>query len=159
MGEFLGASAARWLWLCLRCDCFLFINDARSLDSSISKESEDDVFSVFYPTSESKMFGEYFSKIPKKKIKDLSQNLETFGLFACFSSLFGASFGTNFQVPEVFCTLCVSAKEVVFSISRSHLQIELRITLQETNSSHLKIDGWKTILSFWGPGLFSGANC
>ncbi len=26
----------------------------------------------------------------------------------------------------------------------------------ETNSSHLKMDGWKTILSFWD-GLFSGA--
>ncbi len=29
-------------------------------------------------------------------------------------------------------------------------------TLPETNSSHLKFDGWKTILSFWD-GLFSGA--
>ena len=32
------------------------------------------------------------------------------------------------------------------------------VTLPETNSSHLKIDGWNTILSFWGKfGLFSGA--
>ena len=31
-----------------------------------------------------------------------------------------------------------------------------RLTLPETNSSHLQIDGWKTILSFWD-GLFSGA--
>jgi len=31
-------------------------------------------------------------------------------------------------------------------------------TLPETNSSHLKIDGWKTILSFWEFGLFSGAK-
>ena len=30
------------------------------------------------------------------------------------------------------------------------------VTLPETNSSHLKMDGWKTILSFWD-GLFSGA--
>ncbi len=29
-------------------------------------------------------------------------------------------------------------------------------TLLETNSSHLKMDGWNTILSFWD-GLFSGA--
>ena len=29
-------------------------------------------------------------------------------------------------------------------------------TLPETNSSHLKMDGWNTILSFWD-GLFSGA--
>ena len=29
-------------------------------------------------------------------------------------------------------------------------------TLPETNSSHLKMDGWNTILSYWG-GLFSGA--
>ena len=28
-------------------------------------------------------------------------------------------------------------------------------TLPKTNSSHLKIDDWKTILSFW-KGLFSG---
>ena len=31
-------------------------------------------------------------------------------------------------------------------------------TLPETNSSRLKIDGWKTILSFWEFGLFSGAK-
>ena len=29
-------------------------------------------------------------------------------------------------------------------------------TLPETNSSPLKMDGWKTIVSYWG-GLFSGA--
>ena len=29
-------------------------------------------------------------------------------------------------------------------------------TLPETNSSHLKMDGWNTILSYWG-GLFPGA--
>ncbi len=34
----------------------------------------------------------------------------------------------------------------------------LPITLPETNSSHLKMDGWNTIVSFWN-GLFSGANC
>ena len=31
-----------------------------------------------------------------------------------------------------------------------------KITLPQTNSSHLKMDGWNTILSFWD-GLFSGA--
>ena len=31
-----------------------------------------------------------------------------------------------------------------------------RHTLPETNSSHLKMDGWNTIVSFWD-GLFSGA--
>jgi len=31
-----------------------------------------------------------------------------------------------------------------------------RGTLPETNSSHLKMDGWNTIVSFWD-GLFSGA--
>ena len=29
-------------------------------------------------------------------------------------------------------------------------------TLPETNTSPLKMDGWNTILSYWGPGLFSG---
>ena len=33
-----------------------------------------------------------------------------------------------------------------------------RVTLPETNGSLLKMDGWNTILSYWG-GLFSGANC
>ena len=28
------------------------------------------------------------------------------------------------------------------------------ITLPQTNSSHLKMDGGKTIVSFWGFGLF-----
>ena len=32
-------------------------------------------------------------------------------------------------------------------------------SLKLTASLHLKMDGWKTIVSFWGPGLFSGANC
>ena len=32
------------------------------------------------------------------------------------------------------------------------------VTLPETNSSHLKMDGWNTIVSFWD-GPFSGANC
>ncbi len=27
-------------------------------------------------------------------------------------------------------------------------------TLPETNSSHLKMDGWNTIVSFWGPAYF-----
>ena len=31
-------------------------------------------------------------------------------------------------------------------------------TLPETNSSHLKMDGWE-ITYLLGPGLFSGANC
>ena len=35
----------------------------------------------------------------------------------------------------------------------------MQITLPETNGLHLNMDGWKTIVSFWGPGLFSGANC
>ena len=35
--------------------------------------------------------------------------------------------------------------------------LEIGITLPETNSSHLKMDGWNTILSYWG-GLFSGAT-
>ena len=26
--------------------------------------------------------------------------------------------------------------------------------LPETNSSHLKMDGWNTIVSFWGPAYF-----
>ena len=29
-------------------------------------------------------------------------------------------------------------------------------TLPETNSSHLKMDGWNTIVSFWGPAYFQG---
>ena len=34
------------------------------------------------------------------------------------------------------------------------LLINLSIILPETNSSHLKMDGWNTILSFWGPAYF-----
>ena len=33
---------------------------------------------------------------------------------------------------------------------------DLAVTLPETNSSYLKMDGWKTIVSFWET-LFSGA--
>ena len=31
-------------------------------------------------------------------------------------------------------------------------------SLKPTPSSALKMDGWNTIFSFWGPGLFSGAT-
>ena len=33
------------------------------------------------------------------------------------------------------------------------------ITLPETKSSHLKMDGWNTIVSFWAPAYFLVANC
>ena len=29
-------------------------------------------------------------------------------------------------------------------------------TIPETNSSHLKMDGWNTIVSYWGPAYFQG---
>ena len=32
----------------------------------------------------------------------------------------------------------------------------LNATLPETNSSPLKMDGWNTIVSFWGPAYFQG---
>ena len=32
-------------------------------------------------------------------------------------------------------------------------------TLPETNSSHLKMDGWKTILSFWGKKAYFQGLC
>ncbi len=32
------------------------------------------------------------------------------------------------------------------------------IILPETNSSPLKMDGWNTILSYWGPAYFQGRN-
>ena len=30
------------------------------------------------------------------------------------------------------------------------------LTLPETNRLHLKVDGWNTIVSFWGPAYFQG---
>ena len=39
----------------------------------------------------------------------------------------------------------------------SNARIHFGDAFPETNSSHLKIDGWETILSFW-EGLFSGAR-
>ena len=41
-----------------------------------------------------------------------------------------------------------------------HIQNNSVNTLPETNISPLKINGWKPILSLWGPvGLFSGGLC
>ena len=34
-----------------------------------------------------------------------------------------------------------------------------KYTLPETNSSHMKMDGWNTIVSFWGPASFGGFCC
>ena len=33
---------------------------------------------------------------------------------------------------------------------------KIQIILPETNNSHLKIDGWNTIVSFWRPAYFPG---
>ena len=39
------------------------------------------------------------------------------------------------------------------------MKTHIKLTLPATNSSHLKMDGWNTIVSFWGNfGLFSGAK-
>ena len=48
-----------------------------------------------------------------------------------------------------------------FGLSKGHdwkkLEPEINYYLMATNSSPLKMDGWNTIVSFWGSGLFSGA--
>ena len=43
-------------------------------------------------------------------------------------------------------------------LTGGYLRSTIICTLPETNSSPLKIDGWKTHFHL-GPGLFSGANC
>ena len=35
-------------------------------------------------------------------------------------------------------------------------RMSFKTTLPKTNSSHLEMDGWETILSFWDPAYFSG---
>ena len=45
-----------------------------------------------------------------------------------------------------------SKVEILFRGGRLYM-----VTLPETNSSLLKMDGWNTILSYWG-GLFSGVS-
>ena len=42
---------------------------------------------------------------------------------------------------------------LLFIVSTSGVKVD---SIQ-FNSSPLKMDGWNTILSYWGPGLFSGA--
>ena len=52
--------------------------------------------------------------------------------------------------------VCVSQAHVCCNqLKKKH---QKKSTLPETNSSHLKMDGWK-ITYLLGPGLFSGANC
>ena len=41
-------------------------------------------------------------------------------------------------------------------ISTLQISILLSYTLPETNELHLKMYGWKTIISFWGPAYFLG---
>ena len=136
----------------------MFINDVRSLDSSISKESEDDFVFCVSSDLRGKDVWRVFFKNPEKKQKIFPKTLKLLDFLRVFHLFLVHLLAQTSRSQRFLPALCVSAKEVVFSISRSHLQIELRITLQETSSSHLKIDGWKTILSFW-KGLFSGANC
>ena len=56
-------------------------------------------------------------------------------------------------VPSAM-TLEYSRYEIEYQIEGSGDGSSWGDTLPETNSSHLKIDGWKTILSFWGPACF-----
>ena len=43
--------------------------------------------------------------------------------------------------------------------NESNEKVDIYGDLPATNSSsHLKMDAWKTIVSFWGLGLFSGAK-
>ena len=46
--------------------------------------------------------------------------------------------------------------ELVVMLVLGSVKFSNIITLPETNSSHLKMDGWNTIVSFWDC-LFSGA--
>ena len=49
----------------------------------------------------------------------------------------------------------VFSKESVMSAKFSE-KMPPQVTLPETNSSPPKMDGWNTILSFWGPAYFQG---
>jgi len=51
-------------------------------------------------------------------------------------------------------TISQAGGEHVFDPSSYLGGFKERITLPETNSSHLKMDGWKTIVSFWDPAYF-----
>ena len=42
----------------------------------------------------------------------------------------------------------------LYTAHSPHPLMYICITLPETNSSPLKMDGWNTIVSFWGPGYF-----
>ena len=51
-------------------------------------------------------------------------------------------------------TISQAGGEHVFDPSSYLGGFKERIALPETNSSHLKMDGWKTIVSFWDPAYF-----
>ena len=78
------------------------------------------------------------------------------------------------QILICLCELCFSTffflngtTEQFMKINKSFSGGQLRVAQTATpkllgpksNNSPLKNDGWKTILSFSGPGLFSGAKC
>ena len=76
----------------------------------------------------------------------------------CFSNLFwqqpiGTSVDLSESIPKK-----VGGKVGMTSSWKQHVGIQSPYhQLPETNSSHLKMGGWNTILSFWGKSLFSGA--
>ena len=37
-------------------------------------------------------------------------------------------------------------------------KVDIEIALPKTNSLHLKMDAWNTILTFWGPAYFQVRN-
>ena len=47
----------------------------------------------------------------------------------------------------------------VWPFDRLGMLVGMGCTLPERNSSHLKMDDWNTIVSFWGPAYFHGRKC
>ena len=61
------------------------------------------------------------------------------------------------KFPRCFFLLPFVSSNLSYWIHPMYICLQLvdsNGTLPETNSSHLKIDGWKTSLSFWGPAHF-----
>ena len=72
--------------------------------------------------------------------------------------------GYRLPVPFCWAEVCRCAKWLGsylqgWMVGSCRCDIDVMFTLLETNSSHLKMDGWNTIRFLLGPGLFSEANC
>ena len=92
-------------------------------------------------------------KLPPQQ-NDMNQIDSKYGFLTCFPAFF---VGPPTTTPSHKAKLGRMFEDF-FDLAKGFLTLPMLPLLKLTASLHLKIDGWKTILSFWD-GFLAGAKC